>query len=71
MVVGSGDVGIMKPDPQIFQIALERLDVAAEEAVFVDDFIENVQGARALGIHAVHFQGREQAIQELKALLDL
>ena len=71
MVVGSGDVGIMKPDPRIYQIALERLDVHPEEAVFVDDFIENVQGARKLGIHAIHFQSREQAIQELEQLLGL
>jgi epoxide hydrolase-like predicted phosphatase len=71
MVVGSGDVGIMKPDPRIYQIALERLNVAAEEAVFVDDFIENVHGAQAQGMHAIHFRSREQAIQELKDLLDL
>lgn len=71
VIVGSGDVGVMKPDPRIYQIALERLNVAAEEAVFVDDFIENVHGARALGMHAVHFQRQEQALQELGQLLDL
>ena len=70
-VVGSGDVGIMKPDPRIYQIALDRLNVAPEESVFVDDFIENVAGARALGMLAVHFQGRAQAIQELEGLLEL
>jgi epoxide hydrolase-like predicted phosphatase len=71
MVVGSGDVGIMKPDPRIFQIALERLSVEPSEAVFVDDFIQNVHGAQALGIAAIHFQGRQQAIQELERLLGL
>ena len=71
VVVGSGDVGIMKPDPRIFQIALERLSVEPSEAVFVDDFIQNVHGAQALGINAIHFQGREQAIQELEQLLGL
>jgi epoxide hydrolase-like predicted phosphatase len=70
-VVGSGDVGIMKPAPRIYQIALERLNVDAVEAVFVDDFIENVHGARELGMHAIHFQSREQAIQELEQLLGL
>ena len=69
MVVGSGDVGVMKPDPRIYHIALERLNVAPEESVFVDDFIENVHGARGLGMFAVHFQNREQTIQELKQLL--
>lgn len=71
MVVGSGDVGIMKPDPRIFQIALERLSLAPVEAVFVDDFIQNVHGAQALGINAIHFRSREQAIQELEQLLGL
>jgi epoxide hydrolase-like predicted phosphatase len=71
MVVGSGDVGIMKPDPRIYQIALERLNVEPHEAVFVDDFIENIHGARQLGIHAVHFRDRTQTIQELAKLLGL
>jgi epoxide hydrolase-like predicted phosphatase len=71
IVVGSGDVGIMKPDPRIFQIALERLDVEPSQAVFVDDFIQNVRGAQALGIAAIHFQSREQVIQALEHLLGL
>lgn len=70
IVVGSGDEGIMKPDPRIYQIALERLSVKPKESVFVDDFIENVIGARELGIHAVHFKNREQTIQDLKSLLN-
>ncbi len=69
IVVGSGDEGIMKPDPGIYQIALERLSVKPKESVFVDDFIENVIGARELGIHAVHFKNREQIFQDLKSLL--
>lgn len=70
MVVGSGDVGVMKPDSRIYRIALERLGAAAAESVFVDDFIENVHGARAVGLHAVHFQSREQAVQELEELFE-
>ena len=71
VVVGSGDVGIMKPDPRIFQIALERLGIEPSEAVFVDDFIQNVHGAQALGMGAIHFRDREQVIQELEQLLGL
>jgi len=69
VVVGSGDEGVMKPDPRIYQIALERLSIQPKEAIFVDDFIENITGAKKLGINAVHFQSREQALQELKTLL--
>ena len=69
VVVGSGDEGIMKPDPRIFQISLESLAVMPEEAVFVDDFIENVEGARKVGMHAIHFQSREQTLRELQTIL--
>jgi glucose-1-phosphatase len=71
VVVGSGDVGIMKPDPKIYQIALEQLSVEPGEAVFIDDFIENVEGARQLGIQAIHFRNRDQALSELKTLLGM
>ena len=47
---------------------LERLGVEAETAVFVDDFIENVEGARAVGMHAIHFRNSQQVMDELKEL---
>jgi putative hydrolase of the HAD superfamily len=55
-VTVSAEEGIMKPDPRIFRIALARAGVQAPEAVFVDDFIENVDAARALGMAGVHFE---------------
>lgn len=65
----SAEVGMAKPDPRIYQLALEKLGVAASESVFVDDFSENVEGARAVGMHAIHFTRPEKALQELKQLL--
>jgi hypothetical protein len=38
--------------------------------VFLDDFVENVTGARGVGLHAIHFRSREQALGELRELLD-
>jgi epoxide hydrolase-like predicted phosphatase len=70
-VIGSGDVGILKPDPKIYQLALDRLGVAADEAVFVDDFIENVNGALRLGMRAIQFKSPGQVIGDLKQLLEL
>jgi epoxide hydrolase-like predicted phosphatase len=67
-VIGSANVGIMKPDPRIYRLALERLGVQPAEAVFVDDFIENVRGAQRVGMHAIHFREREQALDELKSI---
>lgn len=70
VVVGSGDEGVMKPDPRIYHLALERLAIQAAQAVFVDDFIENIHAARNLGMHGIHFQSRAQALSELQKLLD-
>jgi epoxide hydrolase-like predicted phosphatase len=65
----SAEVGLVKPDAAIYALAVERLGVHAREAVFVDDFIENVEGARRAGLHAVHFRSRQQALAELAAML--
>ncbi len=65
----SSEVGILKPDLLIYQLTLSRLGVQACEAVFVDDFLHNVEAAQALGMHAVHFRNSDQALTELGALL--
>ncbi len=52
-VVDSSEVGMRKPAPGIYQLALERLGVVASEAVFIDDAPGNVAGARAVGITSV------------------
>lgn len=68
-LVISSEVGVMKPEPEIYRIALEKAGVPAERAVFLDDFSENVAGARQVGMHAIHFVTPEQALTELDALL--
>jgi epoxide hydrolase-like predicted phosphatase len=65
----SAEVGVMKPDARIFQVALEKLGVAPSESVLLDDFPENVAGARAVGMQAIHFIQPEQALKELQHLL--
>jgi epoxide hydrolase-like predicted phosphatase len=69
-IIISAEVGIAKPDPRIYQIALERLGVTPIESVFVDDFIENVEAARSEGLYGIHFKGPDQACSELEELLD-
>ena len=59
-------VGLAKPDPAIYHLALERLGAAPEATVFVDDYEPNVAAAAALGIRAVHFVGYEALIPELQ-----
>jgi epoxide hydrolase-like predicted phosphatase len=66
----SAEEGVLKPDARIYQIALERLGVRPAEAVFVDDFVENVAAARALGMAAVHFRDADQAMAEVEQYLE-
>ena len=63
-------VGLAKPDPRIYRLALERLRVAPEQAVFIDDVAANVEGARQVGMHAIRFQSPAQTRQELASLLN-
>jgi putative hydrolase of the HAD superfamily len=69
VVVDSGFVGYRKPEPQIYELTLERLGVGAPAALFVDDIETNCTAARELGMDAVWFQSTEQAIAEIEAAL--
>jgi len=69
VLVISAEVGLMKPDARIFHIALQSLGVQPAEAVFVDDFLHNVDGARAVGMQAIHFCNPEQTRLDLEAIL--
>jgi putative hydrolase of the HAD superfamily len=68
-VVDSAFVGMRKPEPEIYALALSRLGVQAGECAFVDDLQVNVDAARELGFHAVHFRDTSQAIAAVDALL--
>lgn len=65
----SAEEGVAKPDPAIYRLAVRRLGVGLHEAVFVDDMAVNVEAARALGMYAVQFRTREQAIAEVRQIL--
>ncbi len=70
VIVISAEEKIAKPDPRLYQRALARLGVQAAEAIFLDDFSENIHAAQALGMIGVHFQTSEQAQRDIRALLD-
>jgi epoxide hydrolase-like predicted phosphatase len=69
-VIISSEVGLMKPDPRIFELAVRRLEVDPAEAVFVDDFSLNVRAARSQGLYAVKFLDPEQAKADLQRILE-
>lgn len=54
-LVYSGREGVVKPDPAIYRLLVDRHGVDPATTAFVDDRLENVEGAAALGFHAVHF----------------
>lgn len=68
-LVLSAEVGLAKPDPAIYRLALSRLGVEAQQAVFVDDFEVNVIAARQVGMQAVHFRSPDQARRDVDELL--
>ena len=51
----SSEVNLMKPEPAIYRALLEKYDLIAEESIFIDDNINNIEAAQSLGIHGVHF----------------
>jgi putative hydrolase of the HAD superfamily len=71
LVVDSAFVGCRKPESRIYAITLERIGLPADACLFVDDVKVNCEGAERAGIAAVHFQENEQAIAEIRALLEL
>jgi putative hydrolase of the HAD superfamily len=68
-VVDSGFVGCRKPEARIYEMTLERLGLPAAACLFIDDLEPNIDGARKLGMSAVHFRDNEQAIAEIWAAL--
>jgi putative hydrolase of the HAD superfamily len=68
-VVISGEVGLHKPQPEIFLLGAERTGLEAEQCVFVDDLRENCEGAEAVGMTAVLHRGADTTVPELERLL--
>lgn len=69
VVVDSAFVGSRKPERKIYEITLERLGTRPEATLFIDDVEINCQGARELGMQAIHFRSTEQAIEAIEAAL--
>lgn len=59
---------LIKPDPRIYQLLLDRYQLKPEECVFIDDTPVNIQAAEEQGIHGIVFENREQVIQAMGEL---
>lgn len=69
VTVVSSRLGIVKPDPRIFEFALEKLEVEPQEVVYIDDLERHVASANALGIHAFQYLDFEQTKAEINRIL--
>ena len=67
----SSKVGLRKPDPRIYHLTCERLEVQPAEAAFLDDIGANLKSARALGMLTIKVEEAEAAIEELGRELGL
>lgn len=68
VVVDSSEVGVRKPDPAIYRLTCERLEVEPARAAFVDDIHGNVEGARAVGLVAIQFTTTGEVLERLRPL---
>lgn len=67
-IVVSGTEKLIKPDPQIWHILLERYNIHAEESVFIDDNPQNIEMAKSLGFKTIHVLPNTNLTQELSSL---
>lgn len=70
-IIISGEVKMMKPEREVFEHLLTRFKLDPRQTVFIDDLPLNIEGARAVGLHAIQFRDAAQCAQELDALMAL
>lgn len=68
-VVVSSEVGLIKPQPEIYELTAERLEVAPNEVLFIDDLPDNCAGARATGMQAIVYTGMDQLQADLAKIV--
>ena len=67
-IVVSGREGLIKPEPDIFNLLLKRNRLVANECVFIDDTLPNIIAARELGMIGIHFKSPQQLYTDLQQL---
>lgn len=66
VIVPSGETGYEKPQPQIYRIAADQLNVLPEECLFIDDIDRFCEGAAETGMQTVHFFHPQYGLEDLK-----
>ena len=68
-IIISAEEGLIKPDPRIYQLAIDRLDTFPAATLFIDDLQENIDAARGLGMQSVHHTDNEKTIRDIDEIL--
>lgn len=68
-VILSYEVGLAKPDKEIFEIALEELKIISKYCIFIDDLPRNIEMAKNLGFRAIQFFDNQQCINQIKKII--
>ena len=68
-MVVSGEVKMLKPNPEIYQALLNKFNLKAEDSLFIDDNVKNVEGAKNVGMNALRFENAAKLRQDLNNLL--
>ena len=71
VVIESSVIGVRKPDPKIYQLACEAMEIDPNEALFIDDLGINLKPAKAMGMRTIKVLGEAQALNDLGKALDL
>ena len=62
----SGDIKLLKPDPRIYAVLLERIGRSASECLFIDDSEQNIKTAQGLGFETIQFESSDQLLRALQ-----
>lgn len=68
-VVISAEIGVIKPEKEAYLITCDKLNVASDEAIMIDDLAINCQGAEEAGMKAIHYKNNQQCIREINEVL--
>jgi HAD superfamily hydrolase (TIGR01509 family) len=67
-IIISSEVGLLKPNKKIFKLALDRINVKPEKAIFIDDSSHYLSGAREIGMHTILYKDTKSTIKKLQNL---
>ena len=67
-IVISAEAGFAKPDPRIYQLAMDKLGVTPQQSIFVDDVQKNIDAANSLGMNGIHFKDAQTTLDQIHKL---